>query len=134
MINFSRSSNCYPDSYPAELIGTEISTRPIKLPRHISSISSWGSKLHRNISNSNKIEQVSKTYRLAADPSEATNLAVNILRYQLSDRASKQKHLENVYGNLEHRLEVAQANKNQQLVNILREEFKQLQAGIQPNL
>jgi hypothetical protein len=127
MINFSRSSNCYPDSYPAELIGTEISTRPIKLPRHISS---WGSKSHRNISNSNKIEQVSKTYRLAADPSEATNLAVNILRYQLSDHASKQKHLENVYGNLEHRLEVAQANKNQQLVNMLREEFKQLQAEI----
>ncbi len=127
MINFSQSSNCYPNSYPAELIEREISTRQIKLPRHISF---WESKSYHSISNSNKIEQVSKTDSLAVDPAEATNLAVNILRYQLGDRASKQKHLENVYGNLEHRLEVARINKNQQLVNILREEFKQLQARI----
>jgi len=60
---------------------------------------------------------------------EATNLAVNILRYQLQDSISQNQHLNNLRSNLQHRLEVAQAEKNERLITMLREEFQQLEAS-----
>lgn len=124
MINFSRYSNYQQDTSLTEAVGANTSTGQIKLPRHISF---WESKSHQHIGKPNKIEQPSKTCSLDARLSPATNLAVNIFRYQLKDIASRQKHLENVHGNLEYRLEVAQARRNWQLVRILQEEFKQLE-------
>ena len=126
MINFSRSANCPEKSYLFEVMGTEISTR-VKLPRHISC---WETESHHNLKKPNRIKQLSQTCRLNARQSEATNLAVNMIKYQLKDRLLRQKHFQNVQYNLQHRLEVAQATGNSQLVSILQEEFKQLQAGI----
>ncbi len=98
-------------------------------PRHISQ---WETKSHRNINSvvsqggyTPKVCQIS-TYQTQT----TTNLALNILKYQLSDRQAKQKHLENIRRNLERRLQVAKAQGNNQLVNILQEEFRQLQTSI----
>ena len=58
-----------------------------------------------------------------------TNLPLNILRYQLSDRQAKQKHLNNIRQNLNRRLQVAKAQRNKQLINILQEEYQQLESS-----
>lgn len=58
---------------------------------------------------------------------EATNLAVNILRYQLGDSTSQDRHLNNLRSNLQHRLKVARAENNEQLVTMLWDEFRQLE-------
>lgn len=130
MINFSHCSSSPGESFYSEVMGTEIVTRQIKLPRHISC---WETKSHRNLEESNKIKRVSKTCSLNARKSQATNLAVNILKYQLRDRFSRQKHWKNIQDNLEHRLKKAQANGDDRLVSILQAEFRQLMAGIRVN-
>ena len=124
MINFSRNSNSPEKNELSEVMGAEISTKRIKLPRHISS---WETKSHRDLVKPGKVKQPSKTCQLN-DRTQATNLAVNILRYQLQDRHLKQKHFQDIQDNLEHRLKIAHAAGNSQLVNILQAEFKQLSA------
>ncbi len=104
--------------------------KKLKLPRHISSLESKA-RVNSNLGNLDEInyQSVICSTNLDSYPAEAIDLAVSILKYQLKDLASKQKHLENVRCNLRHRLQVAQVQGNSQLVNILQEEFRQLEAS-----
>jgi hypothetical protein len=128
MLNLSRSPN-----YREDLGDSELSDRSrlndaakIRLPRHISSLES--SQRHQRAKASR--QQISQTHANRNTYSaEATNLAVNILRYQLQDTFAQQKHLENWQNSLQHRLKVAQAKENYQLVTMLQEEFRQLEAS-----
>ncbi|MGF1589477.1 MAG: hypothetical protein ACFCU7_09560 [Pleurocapsa sp.] len=129
MLNLSfYSSNYRSPSFHNEVTDTEIGyrQRKLRLPRHISSLES---KARVNASNLGKINPQSKIASLNLDfqEVEAIDLAVSILKYQLKDFASKQKHLENIRCNLRHRLQVAQMQGNIKLVHILQEEFKQLE-------
>ncbi len=131
MLNLSAySSNNRPHSFKEEATGTEIFCRQtkLKLPRHISSLES---KAHVNASNLDAINHQPKigSNNLDSDQAEAIDLAVSILKYQLKNYTSKQKHLENVRSNLRHRLQVAQTQGNIQLVHILEEEFRQLETS-----
>jgi hypothetical protein len=129
MLNLSRSPN-YRDA-PGD---SELSDRSnlddsakIRLPRHISSLESCQ---HHQRANASR-QQISQTDfgKRNTYSAEATNLAVNILRYQLQDAFAQQKHLENWQNSLQHRLKVAQAKENHQLVTMLQEEFRQLEAS-----
>lgn len=91
-------------------------------PRHIS-VRETNS--HRGQGAFNHLNYRPKTCRLK--PVQELNVAVDILRYQLSDHATQQKHLENVRCNLRHRLEVAKAKGNNQLVNIIQAEYRELE-------
>jgi hypothetical protein len=70
-----------------------------------------------------------------ASKSSTDNVAWNILKYQLSDRGGspsanlpcQEKHLENVRSNLEHRLAVARVTGDKRLIEVLQEEFRQLE-------
>lgn len=92
-------------------------------------ISQWETKSHRNslkqFSYAPKVCQMS-TYKTQT----TTNLPLNILRYQFSDRQAKQKHLNNIRQNLNRRLEVAKAQRNKQLINILQKEYQQLETSV----
>ena len=110
--------------YPLEIIDIEtVARQKPRLPRHISTLESKISN-HFNLS---EVQQP-KTCPLASESLNST-VAWNILKYQLSDRASQQKHGENVRSSLKHRLEVARAMGNKQLVRILQEEFRQLETS-----
>lgn len=128
MFNLSSHPDHQESKRYSETIDLEIpfEKRSQKLPRHISCLES---KNYRQSGNLNQAIQIrtSCSTDLAGDKTEEINLAVNILKYQLNDRVSKEKHLENVRRNLQHRLEVAKATKNCQLVTILQEEFRQLE-------
>ena len=131
MLNLSLYSDNKRNKYHSEKIVLEIPNiqTNLKLPRHISGLSSTK---HRKIG---KQEQTSQmpivcSIDIGADSAETINLAVNILKYQLNDRASKQKHVENVRRNLQHRLQVAQDSEDRKLVSILQEEFRQLEATV----
>ena len=133
MLNLSRHQNNQKSKGYSEKIDLEMPQGQLKqikpkLPRHISSIES---KDYRFSTNQNKTSQMPTACptNLANDSSEAINLAVSILKYQLQDRASQQKHLENVRRNLQHRLEVAKAEENRKLVTILQAEFRQLETN-----
>lgn len=130
MFNLSSRQDLQPSKKYSETIDLEIPSEKLKrkLPRHISCLES---KNYRQSNNLNRPIQLrtSCLTNLATHKTESINLAVDILKYQLSDRASKEKHLENVRRNLQHRLEVAKAKKNSQLVSILQEEFKQLETS-----
>ena len=113
--------------FPLEITETEItgSNNRRNLPRHIAQ---WETKSHRNRNGVHQLGYAPKVCQINTDQMQATTkLAWNILRYQLSDRQAQQKHLNNVRRNLERRLQVAKAKGNNQLVNILQEEFKQLE-------
>ena len=130
MLNLSPHSNNCRHQLPVEVIEPSIlphSEKP-RLPRHISS---WEISRHKAV-NRYSSHHAPKKCPLSpnADSTTAINLAVNILRYQLQDHAAQQKHLENLRCNLQHRLEVAQAMNNNQLVTILEEESKQLKTTI----
>lgn len=115
--------------FPLEIIETEIAdshSKP-KLPRHISQMESTS---HRGGANLGKIDYIPRICQIDPYRAKIVNLAVDILKYQLGDRQVKQKHLANVRCDLERRLQVAKARGNQQLINILNEEFKQLEASI----
>lgn len=92
-------------------------------------ISQWETKSHRNsltqFGYAPRVCQLS-TYKTQT----TTNLPLNILRYQLSDRQAKQKHFDNIRQNLNRRLQIAKAEKNSQLINILQEEYRQLETSI----
>lgn len=100
-----------------------------RLPKHISSLESYGRRKTTN-SGQHQIPTRCPLRQNTSYPTPATNLAVNILRYQLQDHVSQQRHRENLRGNLQHRLAVAQAKKNSQLVSILQEEFRQLEGSL----
>ena len=119
MIELSSGSN-YSNKNSLKMVGTvtNLQEKP-KLPRHISSLES------RSYNRSN----LSKVQKLSACPlsqESPTNVAWDILKYQLSDRPSRQKHLANLQSNLEHRLSVARVQGNEKLVQILQEESRQL--------
>jgi hypothetical protein len=129
MLNLSRSLN-----YRDDLGDSELSDRSrldnaakIRLPRHISSLES---SQHHQRANASR-QQIPQIYSANRNTysAEATNLAVNILRYQLQDTFAQQKHIENLQNSLQHRLKVAQAKENYQLVTMLQEEFRQLEAS-----
>lgn len=99
----------------------------IKLPRHIAALESY--QHNRQVRSSLPLAEQKRPAHRDTCTAEATNLAVNILCYQLKDTVAQQKHLENVRNNLQHRLAVAQTKQNQQLITMLQEESRQLEAS-----
>jgi hypothetical protein len=130
MLNLSRYSNDQGNRWDRELSDRHISAQSAKprLPRHISSLESFS----HNQANNFSLRQAPRKCPLQQNtyPEEATNLAVNILRSQLQGNVLTEKYLENVRHNLQHRLEVAQSEDNCQLVTMLQEEFRQLEASM----
>jgi hypothetical protein len=130
MLNLSSQPNYGTEQYNRELSDRYISTQLAKprLPRHISSLESFSHNQENNFS----LGQAPRKCPLHqnTNPEEATSLAVNILRAQLQDSVFTEKYLANVRQNLQHRLEVAQAQENRQLATILLEEFRQLETSI----
>ena len=99
-----------------------------KLPRHILSIESQS---HRGQgSNIEQINYVPRTFLVKPSQAEKASFALDILKYQLSDRQVRQKHSENLRCNLQHRLQMAKKQGNNQLVSILQEEFRQLETSV----
>jgi molecular chaperone GrpE (heat shock protein) len=58
------------------------------------------------------------------------SLAVDILKYQMSDQLTQQNHFNNVRRNLEKRLQSAKANNNETLIDLLEKEFQQLESQV----
>jgi hypothetical protein len=58
------------------------------------------------------------------------NLAVDILKYQMSDRLTQQNHFNNVRRNLKKRFESAKASNNKTLISLLEKEFQQLEIEV----
>lgn len=131
MMNLFRSSKYSRNKPRLETIDREICDPWVKpkLPRHLSALES---ATHSSIDRLGKANQNAKIFSqdLNYEENQAIELAVSISRYQLSDRPSQQKHLENLRCNLHHRLEVAVAVGNSQLVKMLQEEFRQLEASV----
>ena len=121
-ISFYSQSRRY--KYQSEIIETEISDWNSRhyLPRHIS-VPQTQSHRERDL---RTIDHVPRVCRIDSNNQNGTNLAVDILKYQLSDRASQEKHLENVCSNLQRRLLVAESQGNNQLIDILQDEYNQL--------
>ncbi|GAB4523464.1 MAG: hypothetical protein Tsb0014_01020 [Pleurocapsa sp.] len=95
-------------------------------------IAQFESQSHRGLRNSiPKTGMLPKICHLTpAKANEEANLAVNILRYQLSDRAAQETHLESVRRSLEKRLQRAKAQGDRQLISLLEDEFKQLEISV----
>ena len=102
--------------------------RKHRLPRHISALETKSHR-DRHSLNSSRIDCLPKVCQINTDEQKTANLALDILKYQLSDRIAQQKHLENIRSNLQHRLEVATAQGNQYLINILKDEYQQLETS-----
>ena len=124
-------ANCTKAKSPLEIPESEIATcRNSINSQHSRSrhISQWETKSHRNrlnqFSYAPKVCQIS-TYKTQT----TTNLPLNILRYQLSDRQAKQNHLNNIRQNLNRRLQVSRAQRNEKLINIVQEEYQQLESS-----
>ena len=128
MLNLPPDSNFDLNNYPSEIIDRDLDHRH-SLPRHISRLTSKAHSSQERLAMANRFQQhrASKNY----NRSLATALAVNISRYQLSDRALIQKHSQNVRSSLEHRLQVAVEQENSQLIALLQTELKQLQTSVQ---
>ena len=109
--------------YPLLEIAPEIGLKSqYSLPRHLPRLAT---KSHRGIGSTSSNKVTPKVCQIGASQRQ-TNLAWNILNYQLGDRAIVQKHWENVRFNLEHRLEKANSQGDWELVGILQAEYKQL--------
>lgn len=128
MLNLPSNSNQNLNNYRSEIIDRHLNYRQSLLPRHISRLTSKAHSSQERLAMANRLQQnlVSTNF----DRSQATALAVNISRYQLSDRDSIQKHSQNIRSSLEHRLEVAIARGNSQLIALLQTELKQLQTSV----
>ena len=130
MKNISLSSRTR--GYKPEIIETEIGDWKSRhtLLRHMS-VPETKSHRGRNVGNT---DYAPRTCQINADEQNqakiAANIALGILQYQLSDRSAQQKHLENVYSKLEHRLQVAKSQGNSQLLNILQNEYRELETNI----
>jgi hypothetical protein len=117
-----------------EITETEILSRDKKqnhqypLPRFISQ---FETKSHRGFNNLGKIKSTPKVCRINSEKAEEMmDLIVNISKYPDRDRSAKQRHLESIRRNLEHRLQVAKSEDNDFLVNLLDHEFKELITSI----
>lgn len=129
MKHLSPFSQSRKQKYRSEIFEREIIDRheDIYLPRHISAPSSqsrqeksrWDTLRHTT----------PKVCQIDTEESKKTNLALDILKYQLKDSTSQVKHLENIRTNLERRLKVAKSQGNKRLVGILQDEYKQLSAS-----
>ena len=100
-------------------------------PRHIASVSDKSHKHIRPITNQSCF--LPKTCQLIKSPpaiAKETNIALEVLRYQLNDKKAKQTHLENVRRSLEQRLQVAKASGNHYLVALLQKESQQLEMNV----
>lgn len=129
MLNLSSSNNQRNKLHP-EKIDLEMPNRLAKqkLPRHIFCLESKGYQADIATRSSKMCpEFLAKSDR---HQQETINLAVYILKYQLNDHASRQKHRENVCYSLKYRLSLAYAKGNRELVNILQAEARQLEATI----
>ena len=115
---------------PSSEISEEFSDfgEKLRLPRHISALES---KTHSSTDRLGKTKHKTKisSQNSSDRGNQAIELAVGISRYQLS-YPSQQKHLENLHRNLKHRLKVAVARGDSQLVSILQEEFRQLETNV----
>lgn len=130
MLNLSSNSNYQADQWDGELSDRHVaalSEKP-RLPRHISSLESSS----RTRAVKARLHQAPKKCPLNqnASPVEASNQAVDMLRYQLQDTVFAEKYLANVRRNLQYRLQIAQVEENCQLVTMLQEEVRQLEASI----
>jgi hypothetical protein len=130
MLNLSSSSNYQADQWNRELSDRHVSasSAKLRLPRHISALESP----NRTRAVKARLHQAPKKCPLNqnASPVEASNQAVDMLRGQLQDTIFAEKYLANVRRNLQYRLEVAQVEENCQLVTMLQEEVRQLEASI----
>lgn len=128
-----KNLSCYPTSriskYQLPVIEREITDgySQQKLPRHISSRET---KSHRGQRNLLQIDFAPRMCQIKSNPGQEANLALDILKYQLGDRQTQQKHLENVRCNLQHRLQIAKIQGNTRLVDLLQEEYRQLEISI----
>lgn len=129
MLNLSPRSN-NSGNILSTMADSEIgeSAKKNRLPRHMSVMESptHSRKVHQSLFQTVRQCPLKQENR----STEATNLAVNILLYQLQDNISQSQHLNNLRSSLQHRLKVAQAAQNERLIAMLREEFKQLEATI----
>jgi|GEM_PF-2596205 len=120
MINLSVSSRNR-KRYPREIVAAEIIDEHSlqQLPRHISAplIQS-----HRGVMTDFK--QHDRIFQPKVCAIDACKPKKTI--YQLSNRVAIEKHRYNLIANLKHRLQVAQAQGNSQLINILQDEYRQL--------
>ncbi|MEM8676191.1 MAG: hypothetical protein AAGF83_20345 [Cyanobacteria bacterium P01_G01_bin.67] len=127
MLNLSSANNRKIKHLYVEKIDLEIHNQEQKpkLPRHISSLEN---KSYYQSAHCLQASQIPNKCSLNPDSSGADriNLAVDILKYQLKDRASQQKHLKNLRDNIRHRLKVANAKGNRELADVLQKEFKEL--------
>ena len=97
-------------------------------PRHIASVSVKSHRSGQQMTCHNYF--LPKTCQLAkSQPAIAkqTNIALEVLRYQLNDKQAKQIHVENVRRSLERRLQAAKASGNHHLVALLQKESQQLE-------
>ena len=100
-------------------------------PRHIASNDSQSYRNNRLMTYKNCC--LPKTCQLPKSQSEVNSnnhLALDILKYQLSDKKAKQTHLDNVRLSLEKRLKAAKVSGNHHLVALLEKESQQLEINV----
>lgn len=116
-----------------DLVETEIGDWQSKrnLPRHIAVPETQSHRGRSNLDRSfDRANYIPRVCRIDLERQERANVAVSILKYQLGDRTARQKHLENLRHNLEHRLQVAKSQGNSQLLNALQDEYEQLEISV----
>ena len=122
--------NYQPKPSTLEITETEITgtynqqERRYPYPRHISQ---FKSPSHRGYKDTvSRIASLPKTCNLSTfqGSPEVINAAINILQYQLSDRQARQNHLNNMRRSLKRRMQAAQATGDQNLIDLLNDEFK----------
>ena len=116
--------------YSGEIISDDKGDRDRQhqLPRHLSVIETQSHRGRHNL-NRNAFVIPPRVCQIRPYSSTKASAALDILKYQLSDR-TKQQHLKNVRTNLEYRLQVAKAEKNDGLVHILQDEYRQLEISL----
>ncbi|MEL6787242.1 MAG: hypothetical protein AAFO76_07485 [Cyanobacteria bacterium J06607_15] len=133
MLNLSHYSKKSGDVPSLETVDHRHYSPPtkIRLPRHIATLETpqrCQAYCAKSLATGSNCTNNQQQYR-----TEAINLAVSILDYQLKNGAAQQKHLENLRSNLQHRWEVAKANQNSQLMMMLQHEFRQLETSVWSN-
>ena len=132
--------NFYKNKY--ELLNLEITEKEItnkyqgqnfypNYPRHMASVSGKSHIHSRKMTHQSCF--LPETCQLTKSPpaiAKETNIALEVLRYQLNDKKAKQTHLENVRRSLEQRLQAAKASGNHHLVALLQKESQQLEMNI----
>lgn len=129
MKNIFQHSETRGSRYHLEIVETEITDWQSRhnSPSHLSAPESLS---HRSNSNWGKIDSAPKSCRLNLEIGDKMNAAVSILRYQLSDRTVRAKHLASIQAKLGHRLQVAKSQGDAELIGILQAENKQLETSV----